>query len=275
MEPGKAMAPNFRDDEFPFDTYREYVSALSRTDNAYENLRNFFSSSPDDLFGSQVHAETQVPRSGAVILLDSTASGKLDIDRYAIGEKGSSEQVKNCIANLKTPFKRLQARIIFVSYHRDPFTGEYTGINTDIVDAIGRKFHIHPETLLWHFGSDFGLDRRFFPFAAPPIPSALSSRNACHLRHHDSIFSYCSQTSQDMSGTTTVDTGMYGLAIPSVVRSSPVDSRVSHHICAQFGISELGSAHFSTQIPGLHIASSHRTRRSSFTLEFRSVHTSN
>lgn len=190
------MASDSLKDHFPFDTYRDYVSALSATDNAYESLRDFFSSS-DDPFGPQVHAETQVPRSGAVTIMDSTAIGRLEIDRYPVGELGSRENARRCIDAFNERHIVAKNRLVSISYHRDPFTGEYTGLNTDIINAVAHRYRIHPEILMWHFGSDFGLDRRFFPFAAPPIPSALSSRKVCHLRHYHSLFSFCLHTSKD------------------------------------------------------------------------------
>lgn len=178
--------------EFPYETYRNYVSALSATDSAYEDLRKFFGSSPDDLLGSHVHQETQVPRDGAVTIMDSRKGRKLDTRRYPVGTTAGSfpeDHIKDCIRSLSERREEIQTCIVFISYHRDPFTGEYTGVNTDILDAVGRRFAIHPEIFMWHFGSDFGLDKRFFPFASPPIPSALSSRNICHLRNHHSLFS--------------------------------------------------------------------------------------
>lgn len=194
------------EDDFPFDTYRDYVSALSATDNAYESLRCFFSSSPDDLSGPQVHAETQVPRNGAAMIMHSTAAGKLEIDRYHVGEDGSRENANKCIDAFSERHVLAEDRLIFISYHRDPFTGEYTGLNTDVINAVARRYCIHPEILMWHFGSDFGLDQRFFPFAAPPIPSALSSRKVCHLRHHNTLLSFCLHTSKEPRGA---NTGMF------------------------------------------------------------------
>ena len=199
------MASGRLDDHFPFDTYRDYVSALSATDNAYEGLRDFFSSSSDDPFRPQVHAETQVPRSGAVMIMDSTATGKLEIDRYPVGENESKENTGKCLdAFNKRPIVA-KNRLVSISYHRDPFTGEYTGLNTDIIDTVGHRYRIHPEILMWHFGSDFGLDQRFFPFAAPPIPSALSGSKVCHLRHHHSLFSFYLHKSKEPHRA---DTGM-------------------------------------------------------------------
>lgn len=186
------------EDAFPYKSYRDYVSALSSTDNAYQRLGHFFSSSPDATYGPHGQQETQVPRRGSVIIMDRV-QGNLETQDFCIGEGGSEKEIERCREALRNRQTQPKTRIIFVSYHRDPFTGEYTGVNTDVLDTIGKKFKIHPEVLMWHFRSDYGLDKRFFHFAAPPIPSALSSRSFCHLMSDHALFSCCLHPSDHAS----------------------------------------------------------------------------
>ena len=185
-------------DAFPYATYRDYVSALSATDNAYQKLGQFLDSSLDIGYGLHVHNETQVPRNGSITIIDHIGE-KLESQDFGIGVDYAKESVKDCIATLIQRSESSKTRLILFSYHRDPFTGEYTGINTDILDLVCKEYRVHPEALMWHFGSDYGLDRRFFPYAKPPIPSALSNRTFCHLQNDHYVFSAC-LSSSDNSG---------------------------------------------------------------------------
>lgn len=175
---------------FPYATYRDYVTALSATDNAYDRLGEFLAWPRDTPYGCHVHQETQVPRSGSVTIIDSL-EGKAQLQVFVIGEEASEKAARKCICALEERPSSAKTRVILLSYHRDSFTGEYTGVNTEILDAIGTKYHVHPEVMMWHFGSDYGLDKRFFPFAKSHIPSAVSNRTFCHLQSDHSLFSCC------------------------------------------------------------------------------------
>ena len=181
---------------FPYATYRDYVSALSATDDAYQRLSHFLASCPDENYGSQAHDETQVPRHGTVTIMDNI-DGSFASQGFPIGAERSRKYASDCISALNERPNTSGTRLILVSYHRDPFTGEYTGVNTEVIDALGKKFRMHPEALMWHFGSDYGLDKRFFLYAKPPIPSALSSHNFFHLQNEHSLFSCCLYGSKD------------------------------------------------------------------------------
>lgn len=257
------MASYPSDHLFPFDSYKDYVTALSSTDNAYESLRDFFSSPSNSPSGPHIHPETQVPRSGAVMIMDSTPAGKLKVDRYPVGEGGSKGSVRRCIDALNERHVVGENRLISINYHRDPFTGEHTGLNTDIINAVAHKHRIHPEILLWHFGSDFGLDQRFFPFAAPPIPSALSSRIVCHLRHHHSYSrSICTSQESLLKQILVCESEYLRL---STGNHSAINSYPSHHICQKPRVPELGPSRFQTEVLGFTVAPP--TSRASFTLE--------
>ena len=193
------MADNPQSEDFPFNTYRDYIAALSNTDNAYQRLSYFLATSPDSAYGAHIQLETQVPRKGLVMVLDQVG-GQLETRQFHFGEYGTQRDISDCIETideLEEASDHHQSRIIFLSYHRDPFTGEYTGVNTDVLDVIGRRFRIHPEVLMWHFGSDYGLDKRFFHLAAPPIPLALSSSRYCHIMNDHSLFSCCLHPPRD------------------------------------------------------------------------------
>ena len=182
------MAVANLDDTFPYRSYRDYVSALSVTDSAYQRLASFLASSPDALKTSHIHGETQVPRTGSVVVLDRVGD-RLDSQHFPISEDSTEKDIAIFVDALDERPPASKTRIVLISYHRDSITGEYTGINTNILNTVGWKYRVHPEILMWHFGSDYGLDRRFFPSAAPPLPSPLSSRQFCHLRNGKSLFS--------------------------------------------------------------------------------------
>ena len=191
------MASEGDGEGFHFNTYREYVAALSKTDNAYQKLSRFFTNSPDAAYDANVQQDIQVPRKGSVMIVDYLDGGKLNSRQYSFGCYGTKRNYTECVDYLEIGEGEPHAqghRVVFLSYHRNPLTGEYSGINIDILDIISRKYKIHPEVLLWHFGSDYGLDKRFFPFAAPPIPSALSSSRYCHIVNDHSLFSCCLST---------------------------------------------------------------------------------
>ena len=183
---------------FPYATYRDYVSALSATDVAYQRLNHFLSSYLDENADFKVREETQVPRNGSVTIVNYINRSFLS-QEFPMGAECSKRYASDCITALDQHRNPPGTRLILLSYHRDPFTGEYTGVNTDVVDTIGRMFRVHPEALMWHFGSDYGLDKRFFLYAKPPIPSALSSHTFFHLQNEHSLFSCCLYGSNDMA----------------------------------------------------------------------------
>ena len=193
---------------------------------------------------------------------------------YLVDEGGSRENIRRCIDAFNERHIAVKNRLISISYHRDPFTGEYTGLNTDIINTVAHRYRIHPEILMWHFGSNFGLDPRFFPFAAPPLRSALSDRKVCHLRHHRhhrSLFSFCLHASDNPHGATT---GMF-YQKGRIVESHTVqllNSCPSHHLCQKPQVPGLGSSRFQTQVFGLTTALP--TGRDCFAMEQRSIRAS-
>lgn len=177
------------ENDYASQIYRAYISALSATDNVYQNLHRFLDSSPDTFESGYILRGTQIGRDGGVMIMDNVG-GKLDMQHYPFGEAGGNEEyMKRCMRCLQESPQPAETRIILVNYHRDALTGDYSGVNTDVLDAVAWKYKIHPEVLMWHFGSDYGLDRRFFPLATTPIPSALSNRRYCHLRNQHSLLS--------------------------------------------------------------------------------------
>ena len=187
-------------DDFPYTSYKEYVSELSATDDAYEKLRQFLISSPETSYG---HSIQQVSRSGSVKIIDCI-DGSLESQEFTIGVDESKNHATECATALAERPSSVQTRIILFNYHRDPFTGEYIGVNANLLDNIGARYALHPEVMMWHFGSDYGLDKRFFNYSKPPIPSALASRTFCHLHNHYSLFSCCVCSS---AGGGKLDTG--------------------------------------------------------------------
>lgn len=199
------MPAKLQQGSFPYATYRDYISDLSATDNAYQRLSHFLATSPDLDNGLLSHKVTQVPREGSVTIIDHIG-GKLGSQEFQIGLTTSEKDADNCIAALNERSDSSETRIVLLSYHRDPFTGEYTGVNTDVLDAVGKKYKVHPEVLLWHFGSDYGLDKRFFLFAKPPLPLALANRTFCQLQNDHSLFSCCIYPP---NGAAKPDTGLW------------------------------------------------------------------
>ena len=177
-------------DRFPFKTYKDYIEALAANDAAYQALSQFLTTSPDLDYGLRIHRETQVPREGSVSIIDQT-SARFEIREYLIGSPDGGRDASKCISALKVRSETSKLRIILLSYNRDSKTGVYTGINTDVLDAIGTMYRVHPEVMMWHFGSDFGLDPRFFLYTGPPLQSALSNNGFCQLRSQNSIVSCC------------------------------------------------------------------------------------
>ena len=197
------MASCAREDGFPFATYKDYVSTLAVSDSAYQKLSHFFAAPYGIGHGDNVYGENQVPANGSVNIIDHFG-GKLKSLDFSFGAGGSEKSAKECIYVLDQRPVQSEVRIILLSYHRDPFTGAYTGVETNVLDYIARKFRVHPEVLMWHFGFDYGLDKRFFFFAQPPLPSALSNRTFCHLQNDNSLFTYCLSSSNK---ATKPDTG--------------------------------------------------------------------
>ena len=183
-------AESLHSQSFPYATYRDYVSALAAIDNAYQKLHHFLTSTPNVDVDSQTYETTQVPKDGSVTIIDRV-HGRLELQEFSMAAALSEKSVSKCITALNQCPDGADIRIILFSYHRDQFTGKYTGVDTDLLDAVGKKFRVHPEVLMWHFGSDYGLDRRLFPFAKSPIPAALSNHTFCHLQNDHSLFSCC------------------------------------------------------------------------------------
>ena len=185
--------------DFPYSTYRDYVSALSSTDNAYQRLGHFLHSSPNRRHRSHPDPDVRILEDGGVTIIDC-GTDRVSSQQSLIGEDEAEKEVPKCITYLQERPIESKTRIVVISYQRDPHTGEYSGVNANLLDFIGMTYRIHPEVLMWHFGSDFGLDKRFFPFAAPPIPSALSSCTVCHLLSDHTLFSCCIPASDDVPG---------------------------------------------------------------------------
>ena len=188
----------------PRSTYRDYLLALSSSYTIYRDLSTFFDASPLVCTKLNYDRETQVPREGEVIIMDCM-SDTFITQHYLMGAASSDEEAKKCIVDLEQRPPTTQTRIIIISYWRDTITGEYTGLNKDVLGAVGLKYMIHPEVFMWHFGSDYGLADDWFPNATTPLPSALSSRTYFHLHNHQTLVSPYLHIP---NGTAKADTGM-------------------------------------------------------------------
>ncbi len=185
-------------------SYRDYVSELSMSHEIYQDLSTFFNDA-SPLVGTKLNhnLETDVPRVGEVTITDCIGDAFMT-QRYLIDADNTDDDAGRCLADLDQRPPTTQIRIILISYWRDLFTGEYTGLNKDVLDRVGLKYRIHPEVFMWHFGSDYGLDHWWFPDATAPLPSALSSRTYFHLHIHRSLVSPYLYT---LNGVTKADTG--------------------------------------------------------------------
>ena len=68
--------------------------------------------------------------------MDSTATGRLEIDPCPVGGSGSRENARWCIDVFDERHVVANIHLVSISYHRDPFNGEYTKCNTDIINAL-------------------------------------------------------------------------------------------------------------------------------------------
>ena len=185
------MAHEPLDPEFPYRNYTDYIADLSAVDEGYTALNDLFSSRPIRKHEPSLDfpiVGANESRSGFVVIMDSVG-GTLDLRQYMVSKANAAEDVESCIKDIEQDLSESHTRVIFVSYNRSPAFAGYSGLDINILDAIGYKYKIHPEVYMWHFGSDYGIFGTFFPSVKPPLPSALSSHRYFHIRNHQSIVS--------------------------------------------------------------------------------------
>ena len=200
------------DPEFPYRNYTDYIRDLSAVDEGYTALYELFSlqsSGRREPGTDEYVAEVNGDRDGSVAILDSV-DGKLNLRQYMVNKVNAAEDLNSCIQDVEQDLSDSHTRVIFISYYRSPLYAGYSGLDLNVLDAIGYKYRIHPEVYLWHFGSDFGIFNTHDPFAKPPLPSALSSRRYFHIWNHHSIISTCLHTA---AGARKTNTGGSTLAI--------------------------------------------------------------
>lgn len=165
------MTPRPSQDGFPFTSYKDYVAALARTDNAYQRLSYFLASPASVDHQTDAGGESQqVPNTGSLTIIDHTDESS-ESQQFPLGAEDNESCAKDCIVALNERPTSSTIRIVLLSYHRSPFTGQYTGVDVGVLNCIGKRFRVHPEMLMWHFGSEYGLDKRFFLYAKCKLDS--------------------------------------------------------------------------------------------------------
>ena len=120
------MADNQRDENFFYSSYKDYISALTLNDRGYRELERFLRLST--LTETKVNGQfaTHAPREGVVIVYDEMEGG---LKARYLNHIISEHDRQMCIDILVERLAISKIRIIHISYFRDEFTGEYTGVD--------------------------------------------------------------------------------------------------------------------------------------------------
>lgn len=148
-------------DPVEYSTYADYVAALARFDpGAYTHLASYFKDVNREL---KFDKRGAVHPCGRVFIADLDATTLISRLDFAVGEDNEllDTSLKNHVLSLdRIPGSTL--RLIVLSYFRNEWHPDHVGfksppsvpygIDKALLDALARRYKIHPELLIAHFG---------------------------------------------------------------------------------------------------------------------------
>ncbi|EEH36228.1 hypothetical protein PAAG_00551 [Paracoccidioides lutzii Pb01] len=130
---------------FPYDSYESYADHLSKVDETYERLVDFFRSPlPQPRVSDK-------PSLGKVVIVDELG-GELKFNEFPHKPEQLDKDHSSILNLLEDRPTESNTRLIFIGYYHDAKTGEIEGVDRRIVDAVGMKYRVHPEVYMIQFG---------------------------------------------------------------------------------------------------------------------------
>ncbi|ODH38383.1 hypothetical protein ACO22_02382 [Paracoccidioides brasiliensis] len=140
---GSSMPQSLKNEQntkssFPYDSYESYADHLSKVDETYERLVDFFRS---PLPQPRVSDKTSL---GTVVIVDELG-GELRFNEFPHKPEQLDKDHSSILNLLEDRPAESNTRLIFIGYYHDTKTGEIEGVDRRIVDAVGMKYRVHPE----------------------------------------------------------------------------------------------------------------------------------